>query len=120
VPENPAPALQPPTLLKRRRSNHTSSSQCLFGQPGEVETQLESSGFTIIEETHALSHEGARYFGVNQEPTSAPLSGFSFPLSAFSSTLAPREDGHLDVRFAQVSLGILDPNKIEFTPAIPH
>jgi hypothetical protein len=31
---------------------------------GEVETQLESSGFTIIEETHALSHEGARYFGV--------------------------------------------------------
>jgi hypothetical protein len=31
---------------------------------GEVETQLESSGFTIFEETHALSHEGARYFGV--------------------------------------------------------
>ena len=31
---------------------------------GEVETQLESSGFTILEETHALSHEGARYFGV--------------------------------------------------------
>jgi hypothetical protein len=31
---------------------------------GEVEAQLESSGFTILEETHALSHEGARYFGV--------------------------------------------------------
>jgi hypothetical protein len=31
---------------------------------GEVETQLESSGFTILEETHALSHTGARYFGV--------------------------------------------------------
>ena len=30
----------------------------------EVEAQLESSGFTILEETHALSHEGARYFGV--------------------------------------------------------
>ena len=30
----------------------------------EVETQLETSGFTILEETHALSHEGARYFGV--------------------------------------------------------
>jgi len=30
----------------------------------EVETQLESTGFTITEETHALSHEGARYFGV--------------------------------------------------------
>jgi len=30
----------------------------------EVETQLESCGFTILEETHALSHEGARYFGV--------------------------------------------------------
>ena len=31
---------------------------------GEVETQLESTGFTILEETHALSHGGARYFGV--------------------------------------------------------
>ena len=31
---------------------------------GEVETQLESSGFTVLEETHALSHGGARYFGV--------------------------------------------------------
>ena len=31
---------------------------------GEVESQLETSGFTILEETHALSHEGARYFGV--------------------------------------------------------
>lgn len=31
---------------------------------GEVETQLETSGFTIVEETHALSHAGARYFGV--------------------------------------------------------
>lgn len=30
----------------------------------EVETQLEASGFTITEETHALSHRGARYFGV--------------------------------------------------------
>ena len=30
----------------------------------EVETQLESTGFTILEETHALSHGGARYFGV--------------------------------------------------------
>lgn len=30
----------------------------------EVETQLKSSGFSILEETHALSHEGARYFGV--------------------------------------------------------
>lgn len=29
-----------------------------------METQLESTGFTITEETHALSHEGARYFGV--------------------------------------------------------
>ena len=31
---------------------------------GEVESQLESSGFAILEETHALSHGGARYFGV--------------------------------------------------------
>ena len=30
----------------------------------EVVGQLESSGFAILEETHALSHEGARYFGV--------------------------------------------------------
>lgn len=30
----------------------------------EVEAQLQTSGFTITEETHALSHEGARYFGV--------------------------------------------------------
>ena len=30
----------------------------------EVETQLETSGFTILEETHALSHNGERYFGV--------------------------------------------------------
>jgi hypothetical protein len=31
---------------------------------GEVETQLLSSGFEITGETHALSHAGARYFGV--------------------------------------------------------
>ena len=31
---------------------------------GEVESQLKSVGFTIDEEAHALSHEGARYFGV--------------------------------------------------------
>ncbi len=30
----------------------------------EVESHLLSSGFTITNETHALSHEGARYFGV--------------------------------------------------------
>ena len=30
----------------------------------EVVGQLESSGFAILEETHALSHEGARHFGV--------------------------------------------------------
>ena len=30
----------------------------------EVETQLETSRFTITEETHALSHNGERYFGV--------------------------------------------------------
>jgi len=50
---------------------------------GEVETQLESSGFTIIEETHALSHEGARYFGVNQERAHQRPT-FRFQLSAFS------------------------------------
>lgn len=31
---------------------------------GEVETQLLGSGFEITAETHALSHAGARYFGV--------------------------------------------------------
>ena len=31
---------------------------------GEVETQLLSSGFEVTAETHALSHAGARYFGV--------------------------------------------------------
>ncbi len=30
----------------------------------EVEGQLESCGFAILEETHALSHAGERYFGV--------------------------------------------------------
>jgi len=30
----------------------------------EVETQLTSCGFKIEKETHSLSHEGARYFGV--------------------------------------------------------
>ena len=30
----------------------------------EVETQLESCSFTIGRESHALSHDGARYFGV--------------------------------------------------------
>lgn len=31
---------------------------------GEVETQLKATGFQITEEAHALSHDGARYFGV--------------------------------------------------------
>lgn len=31
---------------------------------GEVETQLKAVGFTVEEEAHALSHDGARYFGV--------------------------------------------------------
>jgi len=31
---------------------------------GEVETQLKTTGFQIGGETHALSHDGARYFGV--------------------------------------------------------
>lgn len=31
---------------------------------GEIETQLKTTGFTIQEEAHALSHDGARYFGV--------------------------------------------------------
>jgi hypothetical protein len=30
----------------------------------EVQTQLDTCGFTIGRESHALSHEGARYFGV--------------------------------------------------------
>jgi hypothetical protein len=30
----------------------------------EVQTQLETAGFRIGRESHALSHEGARYFGV--------------------------------------------------------
>lgn len=30
----------------------------------EIETQLDATGFYIEEETHALSHDGARYFGV--------------------------------------------------------
>ena len=32
----------------------------------EVEGQLEAAGFTIEAEMHALSHGGARYFGVFQ------------------------------------------------------
>ncbi len=43
----------------------------------------------------------------------------STALTGWDIALAPREDGHLDVRFAQVSLGTLDPEKVEFTPAIP-
>jgi hypothetical protein len=31
---------------------------------GEVESQLKATGFRVTEEAHALSHEGARYFGV--------------------------------------------------------
>lgn len=31
---------------------------------GEIETQLRATGFDITEEAHALSHDGARYFGV--------------------------------------------------------
>jgi len=31
---------------------------------GEVELQLKATGFLIEEEAHALSHDGARYFGV--------------------------------------------------------
>lgn len=31
---------------------------------GEVENQLKATGFSIEEETHALTHDGARYFGV--------------------------------------------------------
>ncbi|MEI8310562.1 MAG: hypothetical protein WCH98_07395, partial [Verrucomicrobiota bacterium] len=44
----------------------------------------------------------------------------STALAGWDIALAPREDGLLDVRFAQASLGILDPNKIEFTPALAH
>ena len=44
----------------------------------------------------------------------------STALAGWDIALAPREDGLLDVRFAQAYLGILDPNKIEFTPALPH
>ena len=31
---------------------------------GEIETHLKTTGFSIPEEAHALSHDGARYFGV--------------------------------------------------------
>lgn len=31
---------------------------------GEIETQLKATGFSVTEEAHALSHDGARYFGV--------------------------------------------------------
>lgn len=31
---------------------------------GEIETQLKATGFEIEQESHALSHDGARYFGV--------------------------------------------------------
>ncbi len=43
----------------------------------------------------------------------------STALAGWDIALAPREDGHLDVRFTQVSLGTLDPEKVEFTSAIP-
>ncbi|MDF1813143.1 MAG: DUF932 domain-containing protein [Verrucomicrobiales bacterium] len=35
----------------------------------EVESQLQSAGFTIANQGHALSHEGARYFGVLEVTT---------------------------------------------------
>ena len=31
---------------------------------GEIETQLKATGFQVEDECHALSHDGARYFGV--------------------------------------------------------
>jgi hypothetical protein len=80
--EPPAPRAQAPTrgMLLHCGAEIVSRSQ-LFDVPtppgtrtwyplshrtilGEVESQLESTGFTILEETHALSHTGARYFGV--------------------------------------------------------
>jgi len=41
------------------------------------------------------------------------------PAIPWDIALAPREDGQLDLRFARISLGTLDPEKVEFTPAIP-
>ena len=43
----------------------------------------------------------------------------STALAGWDIALASREDALLDVRFAQVTLGTLDPEKVEFTPAIP-
>jgi hypothetical protein len=41
----------------------------------------------------------------------------STALAGWDIALAPREDSQLDVRFAQSSLGTLDPENVEFTPA---
>lgn len=79
--ENPPPAPTPPKgmllhcgaevvtreqLLQVPTPRGTSTWYPLSHQSilGEVEIQLQSSGFRIREETHALSHDGARYFGV--------------------------------------------------------
>jgi len=40
----------------------------------------------------------------------------STALTGWDIALASREDGLLDVRFAQAALGTLDPKKVEFTP----
>jgi len=80
--ENPQPRAQAPTRgMLLHCGAETVSREDLIAVPtpqgtrtwfplnhstilGEVESQLVSSGFAIAEETHALSHDGARYFGV--------------------------------------------------------
>lgn len=38
----------------------------------EVESQLRSAGFQLTGEHHALSHEGARYFGLHEVRPAGP------------------------------------------------
>ena len=69
--------------------------------------QLEYPGL----ECRRVGKRGCFHFGGRTCFLSTALAGWDI-------ALAPREDGQFDVRFARVSLGILDPEKVEFTPAI--
>ena len=54
------------------------------------------------------------------KPSTAALFVGKAVHAALQQWSTARWRGHLDVRFAQASLGILDPEKVEFTPALPN
>ena len=96
----------PLLILNDRTPSSLHGKQPAVTRVPTVEIEYPSLVRRLVGKTGAIRFNGRSCF-------------LSSALAGWDVSLTEQEDGLLDVRFAQASLGKLDPEKVAFTPAIP-